>query len=812
MNIIDKKQRVVVNIDYEDDDMDWDHYFKNETSFVANKHDPDNNNNNSNNKNYAVPMDLEKTKPQTWGTYKYVEDESNNNKRRSIVYDQDFFNKVYSVLSFPTKHARFQSVGTNSFLMCMKLDNYFLTQNKGTKVVCIEKTKEPSIEINLDWLSCEGKEELPDCYYFMEFNEKILTSTPLGGINKIDFDAKSVESINKKSGLRVRILFKSDLIQDHIVFAETHKPKRTFDGIPKLLSTPAPLPPRKVVKKLDPNNCSISIQSSTPDISEVCLTDALPMMKRRLDTLFEFSRIQYLHKVIQDEASKKQKSKEQREMDERDYLRSCEEAINKNLFQDTRLFNDPESDEDNNDTSSPTTSSREDAMLKYDALSYWLLCSFVFLQTDKSFLKKWFIKAETDLFRFRMINQYEDNERGVIKLIKQNGLLAGMNPISKLEIQKGKNLDKTIDYNRLMIKIIESEEMFKDQYPSNAKPVYWFMIPFEKCLTIFPKRICVLMDGKCIISYKHLQELYLEEAFHSLLESRVNDIKVKEYVTPKNPVMEAYSDLFAEGRKLEKDITIRINSNKSNPNDASLVVNKNPNLGRGFITVSKYEQLGKVKKEAVIELPDIEDCVKRGLLPACQFNDYSMMKSSVQMRRYLKHPERLHHSNFMLDVGYNPKYIMSYFRKYFTHTNNFDKEYSEVVKRSQFKDGQTRYSTGCFRQQSDEYVKAMRPETNMSGCPFRFMKEENLTLLLKSMKIPEEDESNGGKALLSNIVNTAKSQQEYTLACKMVFEYQLKMQTSKKENNPPINTSTCDMPHKNPIEYFNRILAGITDM
>jgi DNA primase large subunit len=734
-----------------------------------------------------------------------------------LVFDPEFFNTYYNVLSYATRFSRLEAVGEYAFTKCMG-NQLSTVSSKGRRVICVDKTTDPYIKISLYAFS--GYLNDIHCYYFVEFEESTLTATMLGGISKEDFDTKSIDD-KKNAVVYAKILYKKDLIEDYIEYRPnpsiiqhiaptSSNLKRTIDGSYK---TPTDSSQKTsidaMVKKLDPKKYPISVQRGPPaGIESVCLTDALEMMRRRMKALQEFSRVKYLHKLVQENASRTQKTKQQKDSDEATYLRTCEDIINTILFEDTRLFldeyDDKERDIDNNNNT--VIHSNESAVMRYDNVSYWLLLTFVFLQTDKYILKKWFIDAESALFSFRMKYQYEGNERNIISLMKQNELIQDTMHVSKKEISEGSSVSNAIcGSSKMLEKIAESEEIFFSEYPQCKKPVHWFLVPFQKCLTIFSKRHCVLVNGMCLLSYKHIQEMYAEETYRTLLQSRINDIDQKGYINRNNPDMEQFEELFDCGKRLEKQLLNSLNvasSKTANGNASMNRYGKNSNVGRGLITLSRKDQFGKITDKKVMELPDIEDCVKDGLLPACQFNDYSMMKAN----HHLKHWERLHHSSFMIDVGYNSEYIMKHFKKYFTGVVNFDKKYTEIVKRSEFRDTQTRYSSGCKKQQSDDYVKTFDQKKITAGCPFRFMKEENLIKLLKEMNINNED----GNRLLSKIINTAKSKGEYTSACKMVFDHQVRKQMEKK--NIPEPTKKVQTSFQNPVEYYNKIIQKLNEM
>ena len=142
--------------------------------------------------------------------------------------------------------------------------------------------------------------------------------------------------------------------------------------------------------------------------------------------------------------------------------------------------------------------------------------------------------------------------------------------------------------------------------------------------------------------------------------------------------------------------------------------------------------------EAAANLPDLEDLMSNGTLPACAWS----MEERLQVHEHhLKHPERFQHTGFLLSLNYSfdavNEHMWKHFSKNGTSRTLFDTKYkrresNSANERALWTNGvrQCEYEYSCEKLRDS---KQMKGPDSRTGCPFTHYDGPGLAALLHRM-------------------------------------------------------------------------------
>lgn len=345
------------------------------------------------------------------------------------------------------------------------------------------------------------------------------------------------------------------------------------------------------------------------------------------------------------------------------------------------------------------TTSPDELKRNIESLSHWIMDQYVVHMTkpDEA-ARKWISDQEERLLQFNMKNQCND-EQDVIALLQYNDML-GMEET----YMPGKLTKETFQTKDRQDILATCESLFEDRFPKKPKPETWFSACSIECLELelscLAGSITVIEDGRCYLSYCHLQEDYIPKRFVCTLKQRPQD--TSGYKTCKIQGTESEEAcLYVMGEEMLENIASRVTCKSDLPHAEPL--------------------------------PPIEDCANFKMFPPCN------MLYHIQLKRtnHLRFHERYHYSSFLLDAGWNKETVATHFRDHFlqdggTTADKFEAKYMHITNRKeqgQWEDGKRKipYGMGCERLISGNLAT---DSGNHVGCPFRFLEEKELKELL----------------------------------------------------------------------------------
>ncbi len=416
----------------------------------------------------------------------------------------------------------------------------------------------------------------------------------------------------------------------------------------------------------------------------------------------------------------------------------------------------------------------ESIKIKIDTLSHWILDRYVLSMIDiSSVTRKWFAEQEQRLLEYKLKNEYQ-KEHEIINMLYYNNLV-------------GNNADKTgvsilfkeeKDENTIIFS--ECKKLFRAQFPTSDIPTCWFIVSAIHCLelgldSLNGSKNVLIDNGKCYLSYKHLQMDYLPKALrHFICIQEKDKLEYKKLKKKENLNIEEEHllDLYKSGKQIIKSVSTKLTFKKDLPN-------------------------------VQLDLPPIEECANQHLFPPCVFSYFLKLNESPF---HLKHFERFHYSSFLLDAGWSKETGINHWAPNFLRDGNttnsiFHTKYAIAFHRKEdgnWEDGQRKmpYGMGCSRLISGKFTT--NPE-NQIGCPFKFLEKEHLKKLLLTIYSKNPNDENVIQTeKLDEILFIAKNTDIQQEACSKFFKLQY-------QSNHSSSYGSQWRPHS-PQGYFKRAL------
>ena len=551
----------------------------------------------------------------------------------------------------------------------------FWNQHSHVKVIIADACKNNNQFIRIEDRFLRST-ELEFIYVFLKNKKKKLGIEPLGGI-----EVKQLKSLGIQGGSgRIKNLYGNKFSNDEETFWEITRlafQKRKVYDPSKLEEENRKIKRKKKTVSWNLNGYLIKNKEERLQTSII--------MKNLLKKRYEL-----LKRVYSNTLKSKNTAEEERRM-------------NYNYISNETLF------EDMNDSSSETQK------MQIDLISYHALIKYVIVLTEKeSEERKWIAKQEEILLKFRLEELYQ-KEDDITNLVYENR--REFENILELSSKKFQN-DKTLK---------DCEDLFEEFFPFEIKPRNWFYIDslyaLELNLNFLQGAKIVIEEGKCFLSYKHLQTDFIPRIFYKkIMDSLENKEENKED-----------EELYAIGNEILEDI--------------------------------RKNRIGLKSNSTLENLPDIESFTAKQL-PLCFYN----LLGRLEEKKHLKIHERFAFSGFLFDCGYTPAYVRKFLKKNFLQNGQpdplFEKKYASIVERKK-KENIVMFGYGC-KSLIDNDMKIGRNSENHTGCPFSVLDGEQLKALILKSGIKETD----SPEILEDILWTAKEDGNARGACAKYFKYQ----------------------------------------
>lgn len=311
-----------------------------------------------------------------------------------------------------------------------------------------------------------------------------------------------------------------------------------------------------------------------------------------------------------------------------------------------------------------------------DHISHFLL-RFAYCRGDD---RKWFLRQETDLFRYRLKNVIT-----VPEFIKQNKL--HYENISAEEFaQYGDSLKHLVKSNKPDKRAFGHQPIDEPEITHTA----FYKVPFEKACDLVARRRVIMKKGFAFLHFEDLVSIICREFKDTLGEG-----------------LEASERAFPERVAQDERISGFMH-----------------NLPRQYID----RDWSKVTQTGTLDLSNINELAQRSF-PLCMRS----MHESLRSKHHLFHDARMQYGLFLKGIGLTLEDALKFWKSEFTRVSRitpekFDKEYAYNIRHNYGLEGRkadyTPYS--CVK-----IIESQPAADKEHGCPYRHFSRERLVSTLQ---------------------------------------------------------------------------------
>ena len=357
-----------------------------------------------------------------------------------------------------------------------------------------------------------------------------------------------------------------------------------------------------------------------------------------------------------------------------------------------------------------------------ERLSYKIMHKYLIsISKVGSYERKWIATQEAELLKFHLENQFL-TEKDIAEIVNRDAAL--------LCLHVEKNISETT--------LKECTALFLDQFAFSDLPTVWFSADAVECLELDLESLSgsrtVVKNGKCFLSYKHLQSDYIPKSLKRSI------LQVPQHISKAAPGrVESINNNSVE--EVEKNEEILFNTGSA-------------------ILLEIKGRAGPADNFSAGNLIDIETCSKMpGILPLCMHN----LNNILLEKDHLHIHDRFALSGFLMDCGYSAEQVLEYLRAHFLVNgqpdSKFDTKYASIVKR---KGTPAMHGYGCEKLISGKEIG--RNSDNKLGCPFSLFEESILGESLIHSGIAKNTR------VYNEIIQIAKREKNAPGACAKYFE------------------------------------------
>lgn len=394
-----------------------------------------------------------------------------------------------------------------------------------------------------------------------------------------------------------------------------------------------------------------------------------------------------------------------------------------------------------------------DKDVQKDNISHFIL-RLGFCNTEEN--RKWFLKQEVELFKFR----YELNQSAPERKAVFDELLGTQ--FETVDIKQLYEAGPTVNGRKPLPKVYSTgignysagTTSWGGNYNKNF-PYYKVSILDTAVHWMVEKRMLFVKAGYAYVPAQKFKDIVFGR-YRTRLSKELLDCRAKLH------------ELRAEDR---------VYSIIANLHKAAVGDSYKPN-----------SQTGSVKPK------DVPMLVNRGSFPICMRGTYEHLKKDS----HLKHAGRMHFGLFLKSIGMSMEDALKFWQKMFakkTSHEKFAKNYAYNIRHNYGKEGNRKddgkgYSAySCAKIIGGDYAA-----DDHAGCPFKLMDEENLDRRLRSIGLnPRQSEE----------IIAKKKDKHYNIACRLVFKHTHSMAIRKLKGREWEGDIDSETQWNHPNSYFD---------
>lgn len=435
----------------------------------------------------------------------------------------------------------------------------------------------------------------------------------------------------------------------------------------------------------------------------------------------------------------------------------------------------------------------EDCITELDQLSHWFLVLFSFCLSKIPANRDWIKKKERTLCILKLkincksMEQLQPNHQTIIEEIIGNKLM-------KYDTSEKYLVNiKAIQHHKVNSDLLSEHDMeyLKKYYVKF--PSYWIEIPFAKYPYLLSRRRIdvkyVSNEGIVSTQQRYIHVRLVKNACILLDPLHfISDFVCYESISRRFQNKELKESLI----QIERTFLDMYNGESPFLLGLNIQHNLNQQISRSKVESTKASIKSKI--------PDIEECISKGISPPCISYLRDKMKKDKTFQAHHNQGKRLYYTGFWRDMGFSEDRINGHlketagesgFKEHFVNSAYRKQNYLEEKQRSTF-------TCTCNYYQNSDFSKN-------EICIFSSLDEDRLVGYLKMKKLADDVI----KSILDN-----RSHQRFGKCCDDYCRSTI-INNIKKDDTTVIDTNVLFSIEnfrfiKNPIDYFANVLNNIT--